>query len=130
MSGLFPTMARPADLVDADDAKRVREFKGDGTPFLKVPGCKSVDKVFVGGVELPATVSHKFPLDADGKDLVAQEWPMYDLAADEAGTPTLLRSVQSNDGIWQDDVRITVLGEWEDEKKPVKKASASETVEP
>lgn len=131
MSGLFATMARPEDLVGQDEAKRAREFKGNGTPFLKVPGCKSVEKVFVGGTELPATITQKFPVDADAKDLVSQEWPMYDLSPDETGTPTLLRSTVSNDGIWQDGISITVVGEWDDEKKPARaKASASETVEP
>jgi hypothetical protein len=131
MAGLFATMERPADLVGQDEAKRAREFKGNGTPFLKVPGCKSVDKVFVGGTQIPASVTHKFPVDADGKELISQEWPMYDLTADEIGTPTLLRSVQSNDGIWQDGVSITIVGEWDDEKKPAKaKTPASETVEP
>jgi hypothetical protein len=131
MAGLFATMERPVDLVGENDAKRAREFKGSGTPFLKVPGCKSVEKVFVGGTELPASIKHRFPVDADGKDLVSQEWPMYDLSADEVGTPTLLRSVQSNDGIWQDGISVTVVGEWDDEKKPARaKAPASETVEP
>jgi hypothetical protein len=120
-SGLFAVaaIAATASLLGSD-AAQARTFEGTDNAFLPLPGCKSVSRVLVGNVELPAYVSQKFPLDNDAKDHVTTEWPLYDLAEDDTGTPCLMRSVQSNDGIWQAGVQITVVGEWEplpEEKK-------------
>lgn len=120
-SGLFAVAAIAATAsMLGSEAAQARTFEGTGNGFLPLPGCKSVSRVLVGNVEMPAYVSQKFPVDADAKNHVSADWPLYDLSEDETGTPCLMRSVQSNDGIWQAGVQITVVGEWEtpvEEKK-------------
>jgi hypothetical protein len=112
MTGLFPTRNIEQEQLTTQERLNTREFKGDGTPFLKLPGCVSITRVKVGTTELPPYVTNKFPLDADAKEHVSSDWPLYDLSTDETGTPVLVRSVQSNDGIWQEGVTISVTGEW------------------
>lgn len=113
-TGLFAVaaLAATASMLGSESAQ-ARTFEGTGDAFLPLPGCKSVSRVLVGNVEIPAYVSQKFPTDNDAKDHVTAEWPLYDLSEDDTGTPCLMRSVQSNDGIWQAGVKITVVGEWE-----------------
>ena len=130
LAGLFPTSAVATDFLTEEERFSARSFKGEGQPFLVLPGCKSVERVFVGGAEVPAYVTHQIPLDADGKQLKDVEYPLWTLAQADTGETILLRARFSNDGIWQE-ADITVVGEFEEEKKPVKtKAPAPETVEP
>lgn len=112
MTGLFPQRNIEQEELSAQERANTREFRGDGTPFLKLPGCISVSRVIVGTVELPAYVNNRFPLDADAKEHISADWPLYDLSTDETGMPVLVRSVQSNDGIWQEGVTICITGEW------------------
>lgn len=96
------------------EGTEVRSFVGDGTPYLPLPGCKSVSSVRVSGVEVPPFVENKFPVgQGDNQEFIRQLWPLYELSAAEDGTPVLLRSVQSNDGIWQQGAVVTIGGEWE-----------------
>ena len=125
-TGLFPVVATAAAaLALGADSASARTFLGSGDAFLKVPGCRSVSRVLVGNIEIPAYITQKFPTDNDAKEHVATDWPLYDLSQDETGQPVLLRSVQSNDGIWQEGVEITVVGEWEPEVE--KAANAAKT---
>lgn len=121
-TGLFAVaaLAATASLLGSD-AGQAKTFEGTGDPFLPLPGCKSVHRVLVGNVELPPYVVQKFPLDNDAKEHVTTEWPLYDLSEDDSGVPCLMRSVQSNDGIWQAGVAITVVGEWEESTPKTKK---------
>jgi hypothetical protein len=125
-TGLFAVAVLAATAsVLGSDAAQARTFQGTGDAFLPLPGCKSVSRVLVGDVELPPYVAQKFPIDNDAKEHVATEWPLYDLSEDDSGTPCLMRSVQSNDGIWQSGVSITVVGEWEEEPKTKKQVPAN-----
>ncbi len=103
--------------VQEQQAANVRVFTGDGTPFLKVPGCKEVKSVRLGNLNLPMVISQRFPLSADGKEHVTVDSPMVSLQNMADGTPVLLRNQQSNDGFWQKDVPVFVQGEWEEETK-------------
>lgn len=128
-AGLFSAML-VATHVAGDDAPRAQTFSGTGQPFLPVPGCKRVDRVFVSGIELPAYVTQRFPTDADAKEHVQSDWPLWDLGEDATGQPVLLRSVQSNDGIWQEGAQIVVVGEWEEaeDAAPARQRRAKEPV--
>ncbi len=92
-----------------------RSFTGDGTPFLRVPGLQSLESVRVGTADLPRTGEFRFPKTGQKGFFVDSVLPLYELTRDEAGTPFLLRSETSNDGIWQKDFTVYVTGEWDAE---------------
>ncbi|MEO7716256.1 MAG: hypothetical protein ABIY70_08630 [Capsulimonas sp.] len=103
---------------------KVREFIGDGSPHLLVAGLLAVLSVRIGTTNIPIERDYSFPHNADPLFNKKVEITLPQVAlipAEEAeGTAILMRSVHSNDGIWQPGVKIYVGGEWEDE------ASASE----
>lgn len=101
-----------------EQAENTREFKGDGTRYLKVPGCKRVEGVRVGPAQMPATIAVEYPVDMSMRRLERKELPCWHLAHAADGTPILLRASMSNDGIWQDGVSIWVTGAWEDTLDP------------
>lgn len=100
--------------VQEQQAENVREFVGDGTPYLKVPGLKDQPKsVRLGHTFLPMTITQDFPTGIPGR-LESVTSPLYILQHQADGMPVLLRSQQSNDGVWQKDVPVFVQGDWED----------------
>jgi hypothetical protein len=99
------------------DASNVREFTGDGTPYLKVPGLKSVSYVRVGGTVVPLEHEQAFPNPDDLRATVTETEKLIDLQFDAQKTPILLRSKQSNHGLWQAGVPVFVGGEWSDDKR-------------
>lgn len=95
----------------------VREFRGDGTPYLKVPGLLKLAEgdgaVRVGDLELPATYTYQVPLDGSERpQMETRTEPMVILRNAPDGTPILLRNRHSNEGMWQDGVAVYVDGEW------------------
>lgn len=117
--------------------KSTRYFKGEGTPYIALPGLLSgynadgtprqVREVRVDGMLLPPTEKRSFPLNAggthpqfaatpgpDGYREVDQPLWMLDVA--DNGTVVMIRNEISNDGIWQKDSVIAVTADWvEDE---------------
>lgn len=94
-------------------AENTRQFAGDGTPYLKVPGLLEVQRVRVGRLEIPLTERLEFPVDNSGTQMFRTEDPLVALATGADGEPVLLRNTRSNDGIWQA-VPIYVTGVWGD----------------
>lgn len=121
---LFHSMELPGQTPEAHD--NARQFVGTGTPFLMVPGCRAVTDVWVRETKLPEEIVNMVPMDADGKILERQAHPCFLLVTAPDGIPVLLRSKQSNDGIWQENVAITVAGEW-DEAVPKPKPPPKES---
>ena len=116
---------------DAPDLGTARVFTGDGSALLKVPGIVSVSQVRIGDTILPLFEERTYPTDSTGTKFEDREEKMLDIQTDPAdGTPTLLRSKLSNDGLWQAGQIVYVSGEWEDEKKPAKKATAPLDLKP
>lgn len=114
LAGLFPTSGIASDFLTEGERGTARSFTGEGQPMLIIDGCKGVERVFVGGAEIPPYVSHQVPMDADGKVLKEVEYPLYTIAKAETGETVLLRANLSNDGIWQEGVEITVVGQWDE----------------
>lgn len=96
--------------------ENVREVVGDGTPYLRVPGLKKLMSIRVGNADLPLQIEQEFPTDHTLRRLKTVTTPLVKQAAAPDGTPVLLRSLQSHDGVWQRDERIYIEGEWEKEK--------------
>ena len=95
-------------------AANTRAFKGDGTPYLKVPGLLKVEGIRVNFAELPLVEKREYPVDHTHQRLMTDEFPTVALEQAQDGTPVLLRSITSNDGLWQDGEPIYVTGEWDD----------------
>ncbi len=95
-------------------AANVRTFVADGTPYLFVPGLKSVSSVRVGGTTIPLEEMREFPMDADHKRFISIPIPLISLQFDSSGNAILLRNELSNDGIWQPGVNVYVGGEWDE----------------
>ena len=106
-------------------AKNIRQFVGDGSPVLKVPGLKEDTSVRVGTVDIPLTMTEEVPLDIDAKRHETHEIALIKLDKAPDGTPTLLRSIKSNNGMWQAGVPIFVGGKWGDEKASAPPVDAS-----
>lgn len=123
-SALFhPLGGRTQEEVDSGEVRVFRIEKtetGLGTPYLKVPGLKALLSVRVGNTVIPMEIAQRFPANNDFTDKIRTSWPMVSVVRDpEDGQPVLLRSVQSNDGIWQEGVPIYVGGEWEEEAQAI-----------
>jgi len=93
------------------------ELVGSGTELLTIrrPGfrLKSLTGVRVGEHEMPLTLHEEYPTDlSENPKRESVEIPLVSLR-EEAGEQVLVRSVKSNDGIWQDGARFVVSGVWE-----------------
>lgn len=113
-------------------AKNVRQFVGDGTPVLKVPGLKEVTSVRVGTADIPLTMTEQVPIDVDARRHETHEIALIKLDKAPDGTPILLRSIKSNNGMWQAGVPVFVGGKWEGEKvaaPPVNSSAAKAKAE-
>lgn len=95
------------------DSARARVFKGDGTPYLRCPGLKKLERVKMHGTSLPDTLIYDVPVDASLRrfERIVMPTVVMDVAHD--GTPILRRNLCSNDGNWQDEVLFTIIGEWD-----------------
>ena len=98
-------------------AKNVRQFVGDGSPVLKVPGLKEVTSVRVGTADIPLTMTEQVPIDVDAKRHETHEIALIKLDKAPDGTPILMRSIKSNNGMWQAGVPVFVGGKWGDTKE-------------
>jgi hypothetical protein len=92
-------------------AANVRQFQGDGTPYLKVPGLERVTSIRVGAQEIPLEIEQRFPKDGTLRELATVSTPLISLQTGPDGVPVLLRSKQSNDGVWQN-APVYVAGDW------------------
>ncbi|MEO7718160.1 MAG: hypothetical protein ABIY70_18310 [Capsulimonas sp.] len=115
---------------DETAADNVRQFVGTGTPFLAVLGLTLLQGVRVGSMALPLTIEQEFPTDQTMKRLQVQTSDLVKLETSPDGEPFLLRSKQSNDGIWQKDIPIFVTGVWSDKTAPKKAAKPAAPADP
>jgi hypothetical protein len=96
------------------ETHNTKVFDGNGTPFLKVPGLVRVEAVRVNAMDLPLQRVVEYRTDAaEGSAAERMTLPLVVVDRDEDGTPVLLRSMLSNDGIWQDGAKVYVTGEWD-----------------
>ena len=122
---------RPSGIPLAErQAANIREYIGDGTPELRVPGLTKVTQVVIGRVNIPLEQDYKFPNNSDFAQKVHTTLPVIALDVSEDGCPILLRSTHSNDGIWQDGHKIYVGGEWEDDEPKAEASAAPRVTEP
>lgn len=115
-----PSHVEEREVIDA----KTRKFEGDGTPFLIVPGCKSVEAVRVGTIDLPPFEERRYLHDLTGVPGDTVREPLWSLSQTPDGRPVLLRSLLSNLGHWQKAQPVFVTGEWE-EKTEGQQAEAS-----
>lgn len=114
MSGaLFHTL--PSEVAEAQRLEGdARVFTGDGTAYLRVPGLKNLNSVQMGVMVMPLVFEMELPEYGRTDRYITTEVPTVQVAQDSDETPVLMRSVYSNDGIWQKGAEIIVRGEWED----------------
>ncbi len=102
--------------VSAEDVKsgKCREFTGSGTPHLRVAGLiGDPTAVRVDMVDLPMRLTMRFPDNHLNGQTVHTDMPILLMQIDSDGTPVILRSMISNDGLWQKGHKIFVWGDWE-----------------
>jgi len=92
----------------------IREFLGDGTAYLRVPGLKEVKSVQIGRTGIPLEQDYQFPHNSNFQQKVQITFPFVSVQPGPDGVKVLLRSVHSNDGIWQAGQKIYVGGVWDD----------------
>lgn len=103
----------PGKTLDEQRAGNVREFTGDGSPYLRVPGCLAVEEVRVGALVLPDEHEYQVPVTlSDPPQIETRFEPTYQLQHLDDGTPILLRNIHSNNGIWQSGAKVYVTGRW------------------
>lgn len=111
MRNRFATLST---LSAADQAAgRTREFAGDGSPFLRVPGLVSFTAVRIGTTDIPLTERRKYPTNGSLTAFQDVDEPLFFLDRDAQG-PVLLRSEISNNGLWQSGQPVYITGEWAD----------------
>lgn len=99
---------------------------GRGQQVLRTPGLEKVYAVFVGDRRVDEYSDRTIPSgfrkgvaqisDDEFKNKIRLEYPSYKIDNDVDKTPCLLRAEHSNDGYWQEDVDITIYGEWNESK--------------
>ena len=102
--------------VSAEEFKsgHCREFAGNGTPHLRVPGLVGdPTAVRVDMIDLPLRLKMSFPDNHLNGQTVHSDMQILRMETDSDGTPVLLRSMISNDGVWQKGHKVFVWGEWE-----------------
>lgn len=104
----------PAVAERRDDPINARVFKGDGTPYLRVPGLVALEKVVIGNMTIPFSEARAYPIDVSLQRHQTVQEPLIHVTRDNDGTPVIMRSLVSNDGLWQKDANVTVIGCWTD----------------
>lgn len=99
------------------EAANVRVFEGDGSHILRVPGLVTLEGVRVGPQSIPLTEDIEVPVDPQHSRKEIQSVSLVKLEVTPDGEEVLLRSLLSNDGLWQAGAKIYVAGEWAKEKK-------------
>lgn len=110
-------------------AANTRVFTGDGSPYLRVPGLLAVEAVRVGNQDIPLFEEREYPKDAQQKRFETKQEPLIALDHADDGTPILLRSILSNDGMWQKGQPVYVTGEWADQPTPAQPQKPATEVE-
>ncbi len=112
----------PVATVPGDDpeAPGIRHYVGSGTPHLRVPGLLDIARITIDGVEIPTVLEEEVidPEDRSKRKTVAL--PMLRIAESPDGETLLLRNVKSNDGIWQKNSTIVIVGVFEDDPESEK----------
>jgi hypothetical protein len=104
-----------ADLFQQEQIREnTRTFMGEGTLFLKVPGLKKLEAVYMGNQQLHRTEVRRYPIDPNHTQFENDELPLIQFTHLPDGTPVLLRSVVTNDGVWQSQAFFSVQGEWDE----------------
>jgi hypothetical protein len=109
--------------------ERTKKFLGTGNEFLIVPGLVKLEGVRIGQQEIPLTEERAYPTDANGQFLDKVNEEIISVQAMPDGRPVLLRSVLSNDGVWQKGAAIYVTGEWNEDKAQSEATAADGTVD-
>lgn len=113
---MFPMFHPIEGLTQAETAAaNVREFKGDGSPYLHVPGLKKLAGVRVGPQIIPLEIEQRIPTSPSLTEFETVKTPLVVVETAPTGERILLRSIQSNNGIWQDGMPVYVAGEWDAE---------------
>jgi hypothetical protein len=120
-SGFFHSVRNFAPLVA--DGVEVREFLGDGSAVLLVPGLQSLVSVQVGRTPIDLTRDYQFPVNSDFYRKVTTTLPQAAVVAGDDGVPILVRSKHSNDGVWQKGETVFVGGIWSDSSESLPDAS-------
>lgn len=97
-----------------NETGEVREFTGDGSEFLYVPGLKQLLYCRVGQTVLGKELM-TVHMSKDETDWQKTDVPLAFLTEDNDGTPFVRRASWSNDGIWQDGATIKIGGVWAEE---------------
>lgn len=107
--------------VQEHNAGNTRAFVGTGSSYLRIGRCKKVESVRVGRMPLPQWVTQETIRENTPERTEDRHIPMWHVAELPDGEKVILRSSQSNDGIWQEGVQVFVTGTWEPE--PVEEAA-------
>ena len=91
-----------------------REFKGNGTGQLRVPGLTELTAIRVGPTRIPLRLDVKVPLNTHFDTKIHTDIPMVATSEDADECKVIHRGIQSNDGIWQEGAPIFVTGTWDD----------------
>lgn len=102
--------------IETENFGLTKEFIGDGTGAIRVPGCVSINLLIIDGVQVaPTEVRYvrekKIGIVSERKELVVE---MYRLETGDDGVPVLYRSKFSNDGIFAAGSKVVVAGEFVD----------------
>lgn len=81
--------------------------------FVELPGCVNIKEIRLDGILLPSFEDRDVLDNKQGKTRPIRV-PLYALMQSIHGT-VLVRSEQSNDGVWQVGSTLWVDAEWEDE---------------
>lgn len=108
---LFPEAARNAP-IEAPKGMEARTFVGDGSSDINLGDCQKVDRVVIGGQDVPESIEEDYPTTASERPVMERVsiplWIVIKVGVDHV----LRRSIKSNDGVWQKGAEVVVVGKW------------------
>jgi hypothetical protein len=101
-----------------ENSRNVRMFLGSGGPFIAVPGLLQLKQVAMPGLVFDTKIERSVPLDPTFTRMLEFVTDCARVIHAPDGTALLERSRWSNDGVWQPNEPVYVVGEWDETQNP------------
>src|SRR5262245_52930944 len=125
-----PGMLPLADVEQQQlDRRSARFFTATGGPFIPVPGLMELREVRLPGLLMEKEIERTIWVDGRPEQAHTLVTDCVFVLRGIDGVPMLGRSRWSNDGVWQKDLDVMVIGEWDETVSPVPNPAEAPSME-